>query len=360
MSLHPALARLVLPTLLTTAFAGPVSGAEEALGPPGIGAPPKVSDQEARDAWVVPDLMGGIYATHCAVCHGAQFEGAAQGPSLLTETLVHGDSVAALTRSIAQGFPDKGMLGWSAALSAEKNPRTGDPPVGEARSRHGRSGPRCRRAPVDSRRADQERTAHVLAEPAGRRFHRALLDRAAARRPHPGHREDARPEHSLGRRLELDAGDRNAALLHRQRAARHHLRGQRLGARGGCAPRLRAERLDLSVLRRPLSGLQRNQPTDRQARHDAEAGPRPPRRPRLDRSGDHLGGARGDLPGRPGERRRRAHRVRRLGPRLSESRRVPGLPPRAEPGHARRQDPPACTTTAACPPTIPGWANRAR
>ena len=36
-----------------------------------------------RDAWVLPDKMGGIYAEHCAVCHGSSLEGAAQGPALM-------------------------------------------------------------------------------------------------------------------------------------------------------------------------------------------------------------------------------------------------------------------------------------
>ncbi|MCE2390174.1 MAG: PQQ-dependent sugar dehydrogenase [Proteobacteria bacterium] len=119
MSTPPTLFPLALAVLLAAVPAGPAALAEEAAPPPAVGALENVSDKQARDAWVLPDLMGGIYARHCAVCHGAQLEGAAQGPSLLAETLAQGDSVAALTRSIAEGAPDKGMPAWTAALSAE-------------------------------------------------------------------------------------------------------------------------------------------------------------------------------------------------------------------------------------------------
>lgn len=82
-------------------------------------AQPPSEDEEAdpaRDAWVLPDQMGGIYKAQCAVCHGAKLEGAAQGPSLLLEEFTHGDSVDALVKSIANGFPDKNMPAWKGII----------------------------------------------------------------------------------------------------------------------------------------------------------------------------------------------------------------------------------------------------
>ena len=60
-----------------------------------------------------------IYTDNCAVCHGDNMQGGAQGPALLGQPLLHGESVAELSQSIAQGFPDKGMPGW--ALSMENS-----------------------------------------------------------------------------------------------------------------------------------------------------------------------------------------------------------------------------------------------
>ncbi len=83
------------------------------------GAEQESGGDPARDAWVLPDQMGGIYAKQCAVCHGADLEGAAQGPSLLAETLIHGDSVDEVVASIAIGAPEKGMPAWGATLPAD-------------------------------------------------------------------------------------------------------------------------------------------------------------------------------------------------------------------------------------------------
>lgn len=59
-----------------------------------------------------------VYQAECAVCHGDRLEGAAQGTPLVGVDLVHGDSVAAITASITNGFPAKGMPKWSKALSS--------------------------------------------------------------------------------------------------------------------------------------------------------------------------------------------------------------------------------------------------
>lgn len=64
-----------------------------------------------QDPFVAP------YAESCAVCHGANFKGAAQGPPLVGTALRHGDSVDQIAKSIAEGFPQTGMPGWSTTLS---------------------------------------------------------------------------------------------------------------------------------------------------------------------------------------------------------------------------------------------------
>ena len=70
-----------------------------------------------RDAWVLPDEMGGIYTAQCAVCHGPNQEGSALGPSLLVDPLVHGESVDELVASITLGNPSKGMPAWQGTIS---------------------------------------------------------------------------------------------------------------------------------------------------------------------------------------------------------------------------------------------------
>ncbi|MCZ6616935.1 MAG: PQQ-dependent sugar dehydrogenase [Gammaproteobacteria bacterium] len=62
------------------------------------------------------DPFAPIYAENCAVCHGENMQGGAQGPALVGAPLVHGESVAELIQSISQGYPAKGMLGWSATM----------------------------------------------------------------------------------------------------------------------------------------------------------------------------------------------------------------------------------------------------
>ena len=56
--------------------------------------------------------FGITYQETCAVCHGEQLQGAAQGTQLRGE-LMHGDSVIELARNIGTGFPDQGMPAWS-------------------------------------------------------------------------------------------------------------------------------------------------------------------------------------------------------------------------------------------------------
>lgn len=83
----------------------------------GTGEAGEEKGDPARDAWVVPDAMGDVYAANCAVCHGAALEGSALGSALNGPALVHGDSVEAVVASISQGFGAK-MPGWAEALPA--------------------------------------------------------------------------------------------------------------------------------------------------------------------------------------------------------------------------------------------------
>jgi glucose/arabinose dehydrogenase len=64
------------------------------------------------------DPFEPVYAKNCAVCHGEQLEGAPQGTPLAGAPLKHGDSVEEIERSIAAGFPERGMPAWSTTMSA--------------------------------------------------------------------------------------------------------------------------------------------------------------------------------------------------------------------------------------------------
>jgi glucose/arabinose dehydrogenase len=60
---------------------------------------------------------GMLFRTQCAVCHGDNLQGAAQGTPLIGVDLVHGDSIEEISNSIARGFPERGMPEWSKTLS---------------------------------------------------------------------------------------------------------------------------------------------------------------------------------------------------------------------------------------------------
>lgn len=65
------------------------------------------------------DPFATPYRELCSDCHGKNFEGTGQGTPLAGVDLRHGDSVEALSRSIADGFPDAGMPAWSQTLDAD-------------------------------------------------------------------------------------------------------------------------------------------------------------------------------------------------------------------------------------------------
>ena len=58
-----------------------------------------------------------LYADNCAVCHGAGFEGAAQGPPLVGLETMYGDTLSQLVSRIETGYPAKGMPACAGTLS---------------------------------------------------------------------------------------------------------------------------------------------------------------------------------------------------------------------------------------------------
>ncbi|AKC82195.1 hypothetical protein IMCC26134_04285 [Verrucomicrobia bacterium IMCC26134] len=60
-----------------------------------------------------------IYATYCAACHGAKFEGG-QGGSLVDGIWKHGGSDEEIARTITKGKPELGMVPWENVLSANQ------------------------------------------------------------------------------------------------------------------------------------------------------------------------------------------------------------------------------------------------
>src|SRR6185295_12109516 len=69
-------------------------------------------------AFAQSDPFRAPYTQHCAVCHGANLEGAAQGTPLAGVALRHGSSADAIAKSIADGVPQTAMPAWSATLDA--------------------------------------------------------------------------------------------------------------------------------------------------------------------------------------------------------------------------------------------------
>jgi glucose/arabinose dehydrogenase len=65
------------------------------------------------------DPFAAAYQEHCAVCHGEDFRGAAQGTPLVGIGLRHGESTEEIGRSIAEGFSETGMPGWSDTLDRD-------------------------------------------------------------------------------------------------------------------------------------------------------------------------------------------------------------------------------------------------
>lgn len=90
------------------------------INAPALAQDAKGDRQGGRDAWVAPDEIGALYTGVCSVCHGANLDGAAQGPSLVAPTLAHGSDVDSLVASISGGNPGKGMPMFAATLDPDE------------------------------------------------------------------------------------------------------------------------------------------------------------------------------------------------------------------------------------------------
>ncbi len=84
------------------------------------GAPPIVDLRKLNMPEAPPDLVARLYLKECAVCHGDALQGAPQGTALRGADLLHGNSIDDIARSTAQGFPERGMPGFSPALSGQQ------------------------------------------------------------------------------------------------------------------------------------------------------------------------------------------------------------------------------------------------
>jgi aldose sugar dehydrogenase len=67
-----------------------------------------------------PDPFASPYAEVCAVCHGVNLEGAAQGTPLAGVDLRHGDTVDQIAKNISDGFPQARMPAFSATMDPVK------------------------------------------------------------------------------------------------------------------------------------------------------------------------------------------------------------------------------------------------
>src|SRR5688500_3359128 len=88
--------------------------------------------QNARPTGKINDT----YTQLCANCHGANLQGA-QAQSLLEDVWVAGGDDESLAKSIRNGFPEKGMPAWGAAIP-EKEIRAMVIYIHEQRSKHQR------------------------------------------------------------------------------------------------------------------------------------------------------------------------------------------------------------------------------
>ena len=84
------------------------------------GAPRVVNLRELNMAEAPADLVARLYQRECAVCHGEALQGAPQGTALAGADLLHGDSIDDIAKSIAEGFSERGMPGFSPALSDQQ------------------------------------------------------------------------------------------------------------------------------------------------------------------------------------------------------------------------------------------------
>ena len=280
-----------------------------------------------------------LYHRHCAVCHGADLQGAAQGTPLVGIDLAYGGGIDNIARSIAAGMPDRGMPAWSEDPLGDPDQ---EPCHLHLRGAHQHD---LRRLPHrDAACRTDGSGPHVAARLPSRGRERrsrpaSLRHRTPAGWPHPAHREDARPSPWFP----PPASNRISCPGHRfghggavQFGPLQYGNGWVLDV--ALHPNYADQPLDLSQLRRPLRRLRR--PKSTRAGVDDQACPRPAARRCLDGPADHLRGRQGvlQLGHRHGDGR--THLLRRRGPRLPEPRHESRPATGAKARSTGRQDPP--------------------
>ena len=103
----------VLLTLLFCALAPAAPAAAQGFDPAKV-------DWEALSRIPMKDGFIAQFNDQCAACHGEDLRGTPLGRPLVGNELLHGDSVREIATSIAQGYPDRGMPGWSATLDEKQ------------------------------------------------------------------------------------------------------------------------------------------------------------------------------------------------------------------------------------------------
>ena len=105
---HP-IAKILFVSLL---FSSPWIAAREVIGGEGS------AEASVQASGIADETFGygALFQDNCAVCHGESLEGAAQGTPLVGVELQKGDTVDEISRSIAEGSPQRGMPEWSKTL----------------------------------------------------------------------------------------------------------------------------------------------------------------------------------------------------------------------------------------------------
>ena len=84
------------------------------------GFDPAKVDWEKLGKIPMTDMFIKQFNKNCAGCHGEDLQGVTLGPPLIGTELRHGDTVKEIANSIATGFPQSGMPGWSETMTESK------------------------------------------------------------------------------------------------------------------------------------------------------------------------------------------------------------------------------------------------